>query len=783
MTDFSFYNRAYDLLLQLKEEGRITDEPPKKTPSITNVGELRLAIDLVKDMYPLYKDADNKTIVDFINEIFNSKVKESEIDKVDLPEEEYRVPHIDEIKPGALFRLVGISVHFDGSKSEYYYNYRFPSNLSDDPKQYSDCFFKIWNLVKEGKGWIKNTYKHRIDDIVQYITDPASKGYVRDRRINGDINEYCVFWANVSNNTSVPFRYWEPEDHLINQTRSEAKPMKTAKIKTRFIKCIATVTYKKFSPKEWIEENVRNGYDRAVYEKLIEGQENSDFKPHGWVDEEKRIPINTHAFIAEAVQEILCPEGNWNGVDINTIKVLKLEPWPKEINSKRVIKPKKSQGKPRTKKSRSEKKPVTNRPDTTDHLVCVKHMPSGYVSRMPKSQAKRLIDRTDSSYDYCTKLEWRQCVKTIEKAKADKTEKTIYKIGKDPVTGIELNRKGRRFDKQKYRKGSRLVKEQFVVKIVPEEEITKFSYVPIFRYIKTGVDIFKKVLFDREERKEKFTAPARTILKRILTRVQPHKEVKVTPSVLEERKERSLLDKDKYNKNKKYKSLPELTKIFKNDERRNDHYSESEKWSKSFDRLQHLILSGTLLTEIDGKVVSNQLKRKDVAVWIKQIITEEHNFKWSDEKIADFVRYIRLTSHGLFDFTKVPKRTNKKHILPKIFEAVKHITRLDKSKLRYNVPDQDKPLVIKYPDDGGDVELGGILFRDGDFVTKDGDHVCALRDIIAWKYEEDENFQELITDTGGGILEIPIKFRWVKNKLNELPFISTDNEKATENKA
>ncbi len=401
--------------------------------------------------------------------------------------------------------------------------------------------------------------------------------------------------------------------------------------------------------------------------------------------------------------------------------------------------------------------------------MCVKHLPTDVVSRVRENEAKRLV-RLGKDYDYCDKSEYRKYLKLREENRAKIFNKPqLYKIGINEKTGEKLNRKDRRQDSQKKHRGSRLVKEQFITKVIPAEKITITSRKPTL------------IMYDENNNSSKeyfiqtFIRPATKVVKRIFTSIRNFSPIKITNDVLQQRKEQSKTDKSKYEKKNNLKSLEELKKLFKNIERRNDKYSLAEKWSESFERLQLLATNGILF--YPEKDIDIQLKKKDVYKWIRIIIKDEHKFKWSEEKIDDFVRYLRLTNRGVFE-KKVVKV--KKVRLPKIFEVVNFMTRIDHSKLRYNLPKENESIIVNFKDADGELEKEGV-FKEGQVYDKDGTNfMCTIRDIINWKYPGKDKFEEIIVDTGGGFIPIPIKFRWKqpeslkkffdKIKENKLPF-------------
>jgi hypothetical protein len=408
-------------------------------------------------------------------------------------------------------------------------------------------------------------------------------------------------------------------------------------------------------------------------------------------------------------------------------------------------------------------------------LVCVKHFPTSYVSRILHSEAEILINR-NSDYGYVNKKEWRKCrqeishnkiVNKLNPVKPDKPIANYTKIGGVEGIGYSpiiegITRRNRRSN-TKLRKHSYLVKEQKVLKIIPEETVTVKSQSPclkVYEYDENGKETVKMVQYEHT-----FVKPAHTLFKRIITRILPHKEIIITDDVKLQRQERSLKDKTIYLEKKGLKSLPELYDEFKDSERRNGHYSENEKWSRTFINLYELVTTG--ITEIKNKVL--QLNKKSVKILVNNTIKDDHRLQWDDSKIARFIRYLRLTTHGMFEEPKVKKvrpEGNKKLSKIKkpkqsaIFEVVKTIPRVDYSKLKLNPPEDNKVVFVKFNDSLGEIEKVGQYKKDEDAInTVTGEFLCAIRDVIAWKYKEKDEYQDILIDEGGGITQVPIKYK------------------------
>jgi hypothetical protein len=146
---------------------------------------------------------------------------------------------------------------------------------------------------------------------------------------------------------------------------------------------------------------------------------------------------------------------------------------------------------------------------------------------------------------------------------------------------------------------------------------------------------------------------------------------------------------------------------------------------------------------------------KNVSDTVEDIIVNGHGLKYSKDKINDFIRYIRLTSHGVFDERKLKI----KKVKPSVEHVpTKFITRVDHSKINYNIPDSDKDLFIKFNYEGKEVEKKAIV-NDGIVNTPDGGFICNLKELSAWKYNEEDEYKPLFTAGEGMFEQIPIKFK------------------------
>lgn len=736
MTDFSFYNKAYDLLLNLKEENVIRFKPRK----INNLKELRLMIDLIKTEYPIYSNADNKTIMGFIKDIFKVESDDIQIIQANHKEQTYRPIRINEIKPGVKMKIV---------EDNYYYFYTFWTYVDTgkvipleetDPIRYSNAFMYILDKVKKDKVFIENTFEHRIDDVVSHIDDPNSRGIIKDRKfvddyLSSDImiksrdnksytgNKYAVYWADISENTKITFKYWEDEYDLINKTKLEAMPMKTNEIiqKTKHKKVLARISY--FIWDQSLEDDLLNTY------KIPLDQIKKIHPTVGWVYKERNVLVNNHSNVFGYILKHYIWSDKKN--KYKDVKVLKTEYIEKDA---------KPTYKPRVKKNHPTKKKkqiIHTKVDNPNKMVCVKHTNTGLVSRMARRDAEKFVGKF-KHYEYATKAEWRKCRNEIAKNK-EKFKPGLNLVPVDEKVGIVLNRKTRRYNNTT--KGSRLVKEQFIPVKVPETTYKIESIQPTLMSYDENDNELGKVKYETT-----ITKPAHTITKRILTVIKPKERVKLTEEVILKRMEQSEKDKKAYLEKKNLKSLSELKEKFASYERRTDHYSEREMWSKSFMEMVKGILNHT---------VSNTVE------FVTTIMTKIHSLRKSEEDIKDFIRYIRLTSHGIFENTtdwwrkKIHKSKSKK---PVEHVPVKFITKVDHSKIKYNIPEADKDLFIKISYEGEEIEKKAI-FKDNTICTPDGGYICELKEILSWKYNEEDQYQPLFTVGEGMFEQVPIKFR------------------------
>jgi hypothetical protein len=686
MDDFTFTNKAYDLLLSLKDEGIINPRP-----KFDSIKELRLAIDIVKEVYPLFANADNKTILDFVEDTFKERPSETELIKANHIEEEYRPIQIQEILPGTKLKIIEES-------GEYFHTFwTYADTKQIIPKEnttlydYNRAFMYIWEKAKQGKVFIKNTYQYRIDDIVSHLDDPISIGTIKARRMNTEYkNEYAVFWS-YCNEPSI-IKPWIKEFNLTLKNRLEAMPMKTIEITNRRKGKPHVKTYQEWTPEQY----------------------EADKKEYGYASDEEAGKCH-----AGWIKYIITYTGS---------------------NRKPADKRKKH-------KSSKQREDISY----LNRKVCVKHFNTGVIARVDQSLAKALVTGK-GDYDYVDKKQWRQYLNALGtnrkknnviKPSVKNKDPKYFKLGKTPIQNsegktewIDMGRRGRRSYKHKQRKGSFLVKEQFVTKIIPE--VIEDVRVKDNSWESPWANQILKVV-----------RPAHTVVKRILTRVQPHKEIKVTEEVLNQRTERSILDKTNHASKRFLIPLTDLKEEFRDIERRNEKASVVEKWTTTFKELTYLILKNKWF--VDGEAKAHVAPKALPAM----VSTMLGHIKWPEDKVERFIRYIRLTTHGVFGEKKTKIKKVKQ---PVEFETTKFATKVDYSKLKYNLPEVNKVIYIKLINAGNDNERVG-LFKDNNIYLPTGDLLCSIKDVQSWKYKKDKEYQDLIIDEGGGITKVGVKFR------------------------
>jgi hypothetical protein len=587
MTDFSFQNRAYDLLLNLAEDKL---NVPKIT--INSIKDLRLMIDIVKDVYPVYANVDNKSIVDFVKDIFNIGSTQTQVDIANRELDEiYRPVECWEIKPGVELKIIEES----GTWYHTFWTYCDTNEIipldKTTPRDYSQAYMYIWRKAEKGKVFIKNTYKYRIGDTVRHKDDLGSLGTIKSRIPAGKPlpktrpyefmpNNYGIYWSNTGNNPEVPLKYWYNEDELIVINKLEASPMKTKNRKKH-----QKIQYKVYNPKEWLKQKIAEGYDKAVYLTLLQQNRTNGIDPsteHGWITKER----------VQSIKQSAVREKN------------RLRRRRKHARNLATYTVRKSNV------LYKEKDPLTNNTSLTPHpLVCVKFTISGEIARIRKNEAEKLVTRNNGNYIYVSKQEWRKYLKDNEYPFIN--PKLSKPMGKD-IMGHEYaigNRKIRRHIGEKKYKGK------------PTKKWNKY------------------VKFSEEDRLE-----------------------------------RSKLDQYAYLQEKGKKSLDDLKEEFKSDERRYDKFSPVEEWSRSITQLYKTIT--TSVAEV-AKGIFKQLPKKGIKVVINDILKYQSKLDWSEEKITDFIRYLRLTTHGIFTGPKIkvarPIGAKKLARIKKVKQIIEHV--------------------------------------------------------------------------------------------------------------
>ena len=246
MTDFSFQNRVYDLLLNLKEDGIIGSK-------IRSVKDVRLLMDVIKTANQINK-------------------------------EYYRPVESYEILPGVRLKIIEPSCIWYHTFWTYEDTGRIIPPNETTLKAYSDAYMYIWKKAEKGNVYIKQTFKYEINDYVAYKLDQSIKGYIFDKCVLIGVEKYSKYTNTYMVEWDIPPKdiYWFNEDELIKM--SEALPMKT-NIKREFI------TYKEYNPKEWLRQQIAKGYDEAIHRTLLQRNQTHGINPDrefGWITKQRK---------------------------------------------------------------------------------------------------------------------------------------------------------------------------------------------------------------------------------------------------------------------------------------------------------------------------------------------------------------------------------------------------------------------------------------------------------------------------------------------------------------
>lgn len=783
MNNFSFSNKTYDLLLSLKEENIIRDTTKSMYKSVKDI---RFMIDFVKSAYPIYANADPNTILSFVEEIFETRIIKSQFEMANHEEEYVPITSID-IKPGKTYRLTsaytktvckkkGNIYKCVEEKEEGYYFYTFPDKEMS-LREYNDHFMKIY---KNKKPMIlkQHIFKYKIGDRVISKYDINMIGSIKERYVGGIWfpqtdpfriypNFYKVRWDNGS---SYPHFYDENEindvmkkskvensnDDTTFKSNTNKKPPIIVNVKvdglTKKVRCDTYI------------DDIKDGVKKRIATVEVFSKKTFDHLMNFYKYTSKEAIEKKVGFVKIDV-EIKEPKRR-KGKKYSKTKVQRID----EIKKRKVRR--------ETKLLEYKQRPIIQENKKGHTYKYVKKISDGSIERIEITEANRLIKKDD--YMICSNKEFR------EYASKNKKEPIINKIGTISVktpnseesTIIPANRNVRRSENKKVRRNSRLVEEQFVPVAIAPQVIKVKSLKPTLKVYEEDKD------GNKTEKMVHFTAtinkPATVKLKRILVKRPNKKLLKVTKDVILQRKERAIIDRNIYLKNSKKKSLDDLKEQFKEVERRNNKFSSVEKWSDTFTKMVKLILTSKLYRE-DGKFIGN-IDSKYLSSSIFTILSSESKQTWENEKILDFIRYVRLTTHGVFEKEK-PEKINKKKKI-RHFKPVKFITKIDYTKLTYNKPNENKEIIVNIKiDDGEPIQKNAILTNGNEIWTaKNGEFICSFREVIGWKYvDEDCDFKDPITDNGGGIREVPIKFKEIisedlkkffdKLKENQFPFI------------
>jgi hypothetical protein len=259
MNNFSFSNKAYDLLLSLKEENIIRDTKQLEYKSVSGI---RLMIDIVKSKYPLYANADAKTILDFVEDTFNTRIIKSQFE-IANQEEEYIPITCGDIKPGKTYRLTALYSDGRSKPKECYYHYTFPDREMS-LKEYNDHFMKIY---RNRKPMIlkQHIFKYKIGDRVINKYDTSMIGSIIDRCAGGvwfpQTDPFRIYpnFYNIRWDTNTSFKHFYNENE-INDVMKNKKTIETFNQKTHD----GLVDFYKYTPKEIEEKKI--GYVKKEIE-------------------------------------------------------------------------------------------------------------------------------------------------------------------------------------------------------------------------------------------------------------------------------------------------------------------------------------------------------------------------------------------------------------------------------------------------------------------------------------------------------------------------------------
>lgn len=633
---FSMNERCFELIQNIVEDRKEQLKADKKHPLLVyNVAEIRLLIDMIREAYPLYKDADIATLIDFVQDIFGVKVSDKELKEIEINLEPERILVSNqyrplrgciEILPGLEYEIFNPTGSIDGKKMHYgWIKERFGYGITH-PISYNSEFMRIWEKAQLGHIRIDTKYKFKIGDTINHLKDNNLKGTIKYRIPAGtgwsnsrpsDVNTYAensylIQWLNDSDKVDLKSWYDESELLIHDPVKLEAMPMKTSKKEKEIIDKL-----KNDNP---ILKKVNKWPKRTKKASIIKYQHHK----HGAINT-ITLPKNVdiHNAIIKHLQSLKQDNYDYGIISIKQV-------WDKIADDKKrqpkpIVKPKKKKSKPSYTIHHKNDSPDLNA------LVCVKHEETGVVSRIPKYKAQKFVK--NENYKYCDKTEWRKYLAIVQQKKDDK-KPGLNLSEPDPSLGYVLNRSNRKMlnsTKGSLKRYNRNVIVQRIKKLYPRKEIKQLVRVPI---IKKVTKIFKiwdeakekiiakyfkygRKLVGFKEEMQKVILPERILEKIILTRKQlPHKRPVVSK---EDREQQSFKDKNIYLKNKQAE-LKVLSKEY-----------------SSLANFKEGSLAGKKMQEIREMIV-NRKPNKDIKTEIKSLYNG-----FDGARINKFLRYLKLS--------------------------------------------------------------------------------------------------------------------------------------------
>lgn len=317
-------------------------------------------------------------------------------------------------------------------------------------------------------------------------------------------------------------------------------------------------------------------------------------------------------------------------------------------------------------------------------------------NRIKKYEADKIIAK-HPGIKFCTKAEYQAYLdksyhQFLPKEKWDSI-KTLSVQGDKRNPKDTRTRKERRYSTNKHKHYSRFYKSQFIranEKWIPDED---------------------------GEHENLVEYPAKTITVRT-------SRPKYTPKYVP----------NQYANARKKRLFDAYVKYFADVERRNSKFSQVEAWSTQFMELL--------------KMVKQNKPEKEIALKISKIFTG-----WNDKKIKRFIKYLRLTKHGL------AYKPNHKTQPVKLYDKVeKESNGIKIAKFPYHMP-----MTIEYKkvdaDDNETLHIEQNVYVQQKKVVKEDTEtkeiavICSIKDIVRWveqdKYSDKEDcpWKPLITIT------------------------------------